>query len=328
MTQTLNAQEVRFFSGRSNVPLAEKIAHHVGVPLEPTHFSRFSNDNLFVQLGASVRGRIVYIVQSLTPPVSDHLMGLLMMLDIAKGAAAKEIHAVIPYFSYARSDKKDKPRISITARLVADLLQTAGAKHVMTMTLHSPQVHGFFGVPADPLTARWLLADHFRNRGYTAEDTVIVAPDVGSAKAGERFGDMLGLPVAAASKTRISDTKVEIGGMVGRQVRGFKRAIIHDDEIATGGSVVELSQHLLQFGVQEIILACTHGLFLGKAIERIQSIPEIVEVVTTDTVLRPPEREMPNLVSLSVAPVFGNAILKNYYRQSIGDLFTYWDDQE
>ena len=131
---------------------------------------------------------------------SDHLVGLLMMLDIAKSAAAKEIHAVIPYFSYARSDKKDRPRISITARLVADLLQTAGATHVMTMTLHSPQVHGFFSVPADPLTARWSLADHFRDRGYTAQDTVVVAPDMGSAKAGERFADMLGLPVAVKSQ--------------------------------------------------------------------------------------------------------------------------------
>lgn len=328
MITSLNPDDVRFFSGRSNRPLAEKIAHHVGVPLEPTHFSHFSNDNLFVQLGASVRGRVVYVVQSLTPPVSDHLMGLLMMLDIAKSAAAKEIHAVIPYFSYARSDKKDRPRISITARLVADLLQTAGATHIMTMTLHSPQVHGFFSVPADPLTARWSLADHFKDRGYTGNDTVVVAPDMGSAKAGERFADMLGLPVAAASKTRISDTKVEVGGLVGRQVQGFKRAIIHDDEIATGGSVVELSQHLLKFGVEEIILVCTHGLFLGKAVERIQSIPQITEVITTDTVLRPPQREMPNLVNISVASVFGNAILKNYYHQSIGDLFAFWDDQD
>ena len=328
MNTKLNSEDVRFFSGRSNVPIAEKIAQHVGVPLDPTHFSRFSNDNLFVQLGASVRGRVVYIIQSLTPPVSDHLVGLLMMLDIAKSAAAKEIHAVIPYFSYARSDKKDKPRISITARLVADLLQTAGATHMMTMTLHSPQVHGFFGIPADPLTARWSLADYFRDRGYTSEDTVVVAPDVGSAKAGERFAEMLGLHAAAASKTRISDTKVEVGGFVGRQVRGFKRAIIHDDEIATGGSVVELSQHLLKFGVEEIILTCTHGLFLGKAVERIRAIPQITEVVTTDTVWRPPERELPNLTTISVASVFGNAILKNYYRQSIGDLFTYWDDQE
>mgnify|MGYP003602488372 FL=1 len=146
-TQPLNQSDVRLFSGRSNPVLAAAIARNLGIRLEVTHFSRFSNDNLFVQLGASVRGRKVYIVQSLVPPVSDHLMELLMMLDIANGAAASEIHAIIPYFSYARSDKKDAPRISITARLVADLMRTAGATHVMTMTLHSPQVHGFFGIP-------------------------------------------------------------------------------------------------------------------------------------------------------------------------------------
>lgn len=131
------------FSGRSNVPLAEKITHYLGVPLDEAHFSKFSNDNLFIQLGSSVRGRIVYIVQSLTPPVSDHLFGLLMMCDIAKSAGASEVHAIVPYFSYARSDKKNAPRISITARLIADLLTTAGATHIMTMTLHSAQVHGF-----------------------------------------------------------------------------------------------------------------------------------------------------------------------------------------
>src|SRR5690606_11668747 len=187
MTTKLNPEDVRFFSGRSNVPIAEKIAHHVGVPLDPTHSSRFSNDNLFVQLCASVRGRVVYIIQSLTPPVSDHLVGLLMMLDIAKSAAAKEIHAVIPYFSYARSDKKDKPRISITARLVADLLSTAGATRIMTMTLHSPQVHGFFSVPADPLTARGLFAEHFRDKEFHSAETIVVAPDMGSAKSTARF---------------------------------------------------------------------------------------------------------------------------------------------
>jgi len=161
---TFDPDDVRFFSGRSNRKLAKKIAAHLGVPLEETYFDKFSNDNLFIQLGASVRGRKVYIVQSLTTPVSDNLLSLLMMIDIAKSAAAKEIHAIIPYFSYARSDKKDAPRISITARLVADLLKTAGATHVMTMTLHSAQVHGFFSVPTDPITARMLFLEYLQKR--------------------------------------------------------------------------------------------------------------------------------------------------------------------
>ena len=174
---TFDPDDVRFFSGLSNPALAGEIAAHLGVPLEKTNFSKFSNDNLFIQLGASVRGRKVYIVQSLTTPVSDNLLSLLMMIDIAKSAAAKEIHAIIPYFSYARSDKKDAPRISITARLVADLLKTAGATHVMTMTLHSAQVHGFFSIPADPITARMLFLEYLQKRNLDPQIHVVVSPD-------------------------------------------------------------------------------------------------------------------------------------------------------
>lgn len=315
--------DVRLFSGRSNPELANRIADSLGIPFAETHVSRFSNDNLMVQLGASVRGRAVYIVQSLIPPVSDHLVELLMMLDIAKGASAREIHAIIPYFSYARSDKKDAPRISIAARLVADLLSTAGATHFMGMQLHSPQVHGFFSIPADPLTARGIFAHYFLNRHESLEDTVVVAPDVGGAKSAGRFADMLGVPVAAANKTRLSDSEVHIGGLIGRQVRGFERAIIFDDEIATGGTVVELCQLLINTGVKEICVVCTHGLFLGKAPERLAAIPQVREVVTTDTVPHPPERQPPNLTVLSTASIFAGAIRQNYFRRSIGELFDF-----
>lgn len=322
----LTQSDVRLYSGRSNPRLAESIGHCLGIRLEETHFSRFSNDNLYVQLGASVRGRAVFVVQSLVPPVSDHLMELLMMLDIANGAAAREVHAIIPYFSYARSDKKDAPRISITARLVADLLRTAGATHIMTMTLHSPQVHGFFGVPTDPLTARGLFADYLRPRQFSPEDTVVVAPDVGGAKSAARFADMLGLGVAAAHKTRISDTKVQIGGLLGRQVTGFRRALIHDDEIATGGTIVEMTRFLLDHGLEEIYVICTHGLFLRGALARLAEVPEIKEIITTDTV--PQEnRDEPKLVVLSTAPVFAGAIRQNYYRQSIGELFDFGGEE-
>lgn len=319
----LDVNDVRIFSGRSNPKLARDIAAHLSIPLEDTHFSRFSNDNLYVQLGASVRGRTVYIVQSLVPPVSDHLMELLMMIDIAKSASAKEVHAIIPYFSYARSDKKDAPRISITSRLVADLLVTAGMTHVMTMQLHSAQTHGFFSVPTDPLTARGLFAEHFKEKNYQPSDTVVVAPDVGNAKSSTRFADMLGLPAAAANKTRISDKKVEIGGLIGRQVKGFRRALIHDDEIATGGTVVKLCQRLIQEGIEEIIIICTHGLFLGDALERLAAIPEVQELITTDTVPMPLERRPKNMTILSTAPVFSGAIRQNYNRRSIGELFDF-----
>lgn len=320
----MNPEDVRFYSGRSNPKLAQSIADHLGVPLSETNVSRFSNDNLFIQLGASVRGRVVYIVQSLTPPVSDHLVELLMMLDIAKSAAAREVHAIIPYFSYARSDKKDAPRISITARLIADLLKTSGATHVMTMNLHSPQVHGFFSMPADPLTARGLFLDYFRTKRLDPAETLVVAPDMGRAGSAARFAELLGLPVATASKVRVSDTQVKIGGLLKRQIYGFKRALVYDDEIATAGSVTELSKLLVKKGaIEDITLICTHGLFLGDAAKRLSAIPQIKEIVTTDTTMMPTERQLPNMTVLSVAQIFGEAIRRNYLHESIGDLFTF-----
>ncbi|HEY4690789.1 MAG TPA: ribose-phosphate pyrophosphokinase [Anaerolineae bacterium] len=317
----LDPNDVRFFSGSSNLPLAAGIAAHLGVPLERTYVSRFSNDNLYIQLCASCRSRSVYIVQSLSPPVNDHLVELLMMLDVARSAAAKEVHAIIPYFSFARSDKKDAPRISITARLVADLLQTAGATHVMTMMLHSPQVHGFFGVPTDPLTARPTFHEYFRAQDLS--DTIVVAPDVGHMKSAARFAKELRLPVAAGNKERVSDTKVEISGLVGHQVKGCRRALIYDDEIATGTSVVELCKALIEQGIERISAVCTHGVFVRQAFERLATVPHIDEIVTTDTVYTPPEKRPPHLRVLSVAPIFGEAIRCNYQRKSIGDLFVY-----
>jgi ribose-phosphate pyrophosphokinase len=253
---------------------------------------------------------------------------LLMMLDIARSAAAKEVHAIIPYFSYARSDKKNAPRISITARLIADLLQTAGATHVMTMTLHSPQVHGFFSVPTDPLTARGLFVSHFHDRRFEPKDTVVVAPDYGRASSAARLASQLGLPAISAEKTRLSDFEVHIGELITRQVTGFKRALIYDDEIATGGSVTELCRLLIHSGIEEIYIICTHGLLIGAALERLTSFPQVKEIVTTDTVPIPPEKRLPNVVVLSVAPIFGEAIRKNYLHESIGDLFTFWDDPD
>ena len=320
----MDPSEVRFFSGSSHPELAAEIADYLGVPLEETKIGRYSNDNLTIQLGASVRGRRVYIVQSLSPPVNDHLMELFMMLDIARSAAAKDIHAVVPYYSFARSDKKDAPRISITARLVADLLATAGATHFMTMMLHSPQVHGFFSIPADPLTARHVFERHFQDRDLS--ETIVVAPDVGHAKSAGRFAESLGVPVAAGNKERISDTEVRITGLVGRQVRGFKRALVYDDEIATGTSVIEMSQLLIDNEIREIAVVCTHGVFVGGALDRLSEIPQIKEIVTSNTVFIPPEDQIQKLTVLSVAPIFGEAIRRNYLRKSIEGLFVYGDD--
>lgn len=323
---SLNPNEVRFFSGRSHPQLAADIAAYLSVPLDSTYFSKFSNDNMYIQLGASCRGRSVFILQSLVPPVSEHLIELFMMLDIARGAGAREVHAIIPYFSYARSDKKDAPRISITARLIADLLVTSGATHIMTMTLHSPQVHGFFSVPTDPLTARHLFVRHFREQALNPRETIVVSPDVGRAKAAARFATRLGLGVAAAQKQRKADDEVIIGGALERQVVGYRRALIYDDEISTGTTVLELSKMLLQYGIEEISVICTHGVFTGDSIHKFASFPQITEIVTTDTVPIPPEKRLEKMHVLSVASVFGEAIWRNYTQQSIGDLYTFHDE--
>lgn len=322
MEKVFDPSEVRFFSGSSHPRLAKDIATYLGVELEATNVSRFSNDNMYIQLGASVRSRIVYIVQSLSPPVNDHLVELLMMLDIARAAAAKEIHAIIPYYSFARSDKKDAPRISITARLVADLLHASGATHVMTMMLHSPQVHGFFSLPTDPLSSRPAFEAHFSKRDLS--NTVVVAGDMGNAKSAARFAKNLGTPVAAGNKERVSDTEVRFSGLVGTQVHGFKQALIYDDEIATGGTIVQLSKLLVSEGIEEIWVVCTHGVFVGGALEKLVAVPQITEIVTTDTI--PQKTEHPKLKALSVAPIFGEAIRRNYLRQSIGGLFVYGDN--
>jgi ribose-phosphate pyrophosphokinase len=323
--EQLNPKSMRFFSGSSHPKLASDICGYLGVPLEETRIERFSNDNLYIQFGASVRARQVFVVQSLFPPVNDHLVELLMMLDIARSSAAKEVHAIIPYFSFARSDKKDAPRISITARLVADLLQTAGATHVMTMMLHSPQVHGFFNIPADPLTSRPVFKNYFMDRDLS--NTILVTPDMGQVKSAARFADDLGLPVAAGNKERISDTEVRVTGMVGDRIN-HTRALIYDDEIATGGSIVEISRHLIERGIKEIWVVCTHGVFVHGGLDRLAAIPEITEIVTTDTVYIPPEQRSPKLKVVSVAPVFGEAIRLNYIGQSISTLFAFGEDSE
>ncbi len=304
------------FTGTAHPDLAERVCGHAGVPLSPATFTRFSNDCLQVQLNANCREADVFVIQPLVPPVHDNLMELLQMLDAARGASASRVTAVIPYNAYARSDKKDAPRISIAGRLTADLLVTAGADRVLTMTLHAPQVHGFFSVPVDHLNALNILAGHFRGRSL--DDTVVVSPDFGSAKDAAHFGRLLGVPVAAGNKRRISDTEVVIDMVVG-DVDG-KRAIVLDEEVATGGSIMELLDRLRERSVSQVSLVSTHGLFTGSAAERFRAQPDIVEVVTTDTIPRR-HGEIPNLHVLSVAPLLGEAIRRIHLGESVSSLF-------
>jgi ribose-phosphate pyrophosphokinase len=313
---------LKIFPGSSHPELAQDMADYLGCHLCSRCTRRFSNDNLFVQLGESVRGKEVVIIQSFYPNPSENILEMLMMLDAARSASAKSVHAVIPYFSYARSDKKDEPRISIAGRLIADLLATAGADHVMTMTLHSPQVHGFFSMPTDHLTSQPLFVDYFRQRDLS--NTVVVAPDIGHAKRAARMARALGTGVAAGDKERLSDDTVVISNIIG-DVKD-KDVIVHDDEIATGGSIIALAERLHEHGAREITLACTHGVFSGSAIERLQAVPNIVEIVTTNTVPLPKEKITENMTVLSVAPIFGEALRRNILGQSVGSLFAYWPE--
>ena len=310
--------EITVFTGSAHPEFAEEMCGILGVELSHARTSRFSNDCLQVQLRANCRQRDVYIVQSLVPPVQESLFELLLMLDAARGASAAHITAVIPHYAYARSDKKDAPRISIGARLVADLLATAGATRVLTMALHAPQVHGFFSVPVDHLNAINVLADHFRSSDLS--NTVVVSPDLGNAKMATALARLLNVPVAAGSKQRLSDDTVVIERIVG-DVHD-RDVIVLDDEIATAGSIVELLRKLRQDGVREVSLACTHGLFTGPAIERLKQEPDIAEIVATNTVPLPTEKRLPNMVTLSVAPLFAEAVHRIHAGESVSSLFS------
>lgn len=310
-------REITVFTGNAHPGFAAAACARLGVDISPTEITRFSNDCLQAQLLANCRQRDVYVVQPLVPPVQEHLMELLLMLDAARGASAAQITAVIPHYAYARSDKKDAPRISIGARLVADLIQTAGAGRVLTMALHAPQVHGFFSIPVDHLTAIGAFASHFRGRDLT--DTVVVSPDLGNAKQATALARQLGLPVAAGSKRRLTDDRVVIDTIVG-DVEG-KNVIVLDDEIATGGSIVELLSRLAEQGVRRTSVACTHGLFTRGSLERIVAVPHVEELITTDTVPRQASGSPGRLQTLSVAPLFAEAIRRIHLGESVSSLF-------
>jgi len=310
-------REITIFSGTAHLELAIEVCKCLGVPLCPITIRHFSNDCLYVQMNANCRESDVFLIQPLVPPVQEHLVELLFMLDAARGASAARTTAVIPYYSYARSDKKDAPRISIAARLVADLLETAGANRVLTMTLHSAQVHGFFSVPVDHLNALNVLARHFRGRDL--QNTVVVSPDFGNAKSATAFARLLGLPAAAGNKQRIGDDRVVIESIIG-DVEG-RNVIILDDEIANGGTIMALLERLREHKAEHMVLACTHGLFTGRAIERLGGQQDIEEIVTTNTVPLPPEKHLPRMTVLSIAPLLAEAIQRIHIGESVSALF-------
>lgn len=310
-------REITVFSGSAHPGLAREICDVLGVPLSPTRVQRFANDCLEVQLQANCRERDVFIVQTLSPPVQEHLVELLLMIDAARGASASRITVVLPHYAYARSDKKDMPRVSIGGKLVADLLVTAGASRVLALALHSPQVHGFFSVPVDHLHALGEIAQHFRR--YDLSNAVVVAPDLGYAKEANAFARRLGVGVAMAVKKRFENDKVVISDIIG-EVKG-RDVFVIDDEIAKGSTQIELLSHLRREGARTVRIACTHGLFSGGALERLSAQDDILEIVSTNTIpVDRPER-FPKLTVLSIAPALAEAMRRIHAGESVSELF-------
>jgi ribose-phosphate pyrophosphokinase len=310
-------REIAVFSGSAHPALAAEICDYLAVPLRPVQLRRFANDCMEVQLQDNCRERDVFLIQPLGPPVQENLVELLLMLDAARGASAARVTAVIPHYAYARSDKKTMPRVSIGGRLVADLLVTAGVSRVLMMTLHSPQVHGFFSVPVDHLHALRELAGHFSARDLA--NSVVVSPDLGNAKQAAALARLLGLPVAMGVKERYNDEAVSISSIIG-EVKG-RDVIVLDDEIARGTTVIELLSVLRQRQARSVRIACTHGLFADGALERITAVPEVAEIVCTNTVPVPASESRPKLHVISVAPALAEAIRRIHEGESVSALF-------
>ena len=311
--------KLKIFSGNAHPALAKAICDQLGVQLGAATILSFTNENIKVKIDENVREADVFVIQPSCPPVNQGLMELLIMIDALRGASAARITAVTPYYPYVRSDKKDEPRISITARLVADLLQAAGADRVLAVDLHSPQVQGFFRIPSDHLTARAILVDYFKRRPDLA-DHVVVAPDAGEVKDAAGMAKRLGIPLAMVDKRRFGDDeKAKAVHLVGN-VKD-KRVLIVDDEIATGGTVIESAEFVRREGAKDVSVAVVHPVFSGPAVQRLRKASMITEVVVTDTIPLPPEKQDPKFTVLSVAGLIAEAIARIHDGRSVSGLF-------
>ena len=309
---------IKIFAGNSNRKLAEDIAKHVGIPMGNSDVTTFSDGEISVNIYETVRGADVFVIQSTCSPVNDNLMEMLIMIDAFKRASAGRITAVIPYYGYARQDRKAKARDPITSKLVADLITTAGADRVLTMDLHAAQIQGFFSIPVDHLLGVPILAQHYLERGFEEDNVVIVSPDIGSVTRARNIANRLNAPIAIVDKRRPRANVAEVMNIIG-DVKG-KIALLVDDMIDTGGTLVQGAQALIDNGAKEVYACATHGVLSGPAIERIQNSP-IKELVITDTIPLPPEKQIDKIRILSVAPVFAEAIDRIYEDLPVSTLF-------
>lgn len=313
---------LRIFAGNSNRQLAERIAGELGLGLGDMEVSRFSDGEIRVKVDESARGTDAFIIQSTCCPVNEYLMELLIMIDAFRRASASRITCVIPYYGYARQDKKVKPREPVSAKLVADLLTTAGANRILTIDLHAEQIQGFFHVPVDHLPAGPIIAEHLIAKGLGDENAVVVSPDVGGVTRTRALAEMLGASLAIIAKRRPEPNKSEVMEIIG-DVRG-KVAVMIDDMIDTGGSMAQGAQAILDRGATRVYTCCTHPVLSGDALKRLGSVP-IEEIVVTDTIPVGPEKQNGHVTTLSVAPLLANAIRRIHMDKSVSELFKeYW----
>ncbi|HEY3340971.1 MAG TPA: ribose-phosphate pyrophosphokinase [Anaerolineae bacterium] len=308
---------IKLFSGTSHPELAGEIATYLNVPLSGRDVIRFPNENIFWRLHESVRSQDVFLIQTLSSPVSDHIMELLIAIDCLRRDSAARITVVVPYLAYARSDKKDQPRVPITARLMADLIETAGADRYIMVDLHAGQIQGFFSIPGDEITSFHLLSDYFLH--MKLDNVVIVTADLGFAKRGRNFAAKLQRPMAFVEKRREGNTEQSEALTVIGDVKGCD-VIIVDDEISTGGSIRNTVNVVKENGARDVYVCATHAVLVGPAIERLRGLP-IKEIVMTNTLPLTAEKMLPNLKVLSVGPLLGEVIRRVHEGRSVGELF-------
>jgi len=309
--------ELKVFTGNAHPALAQAVVEYLGIPLGKCEVFQFSNENIFVRILENVRSRDVFVIQPFSSPVNNNLVEMLIMLDAFKRASANRVTAVVPYYAYGRSDKKDQPRVPITARLIADVMTAAGADRLLTVDLHAAQIQGFFNIPVDELTALTILGNYFQSKKLA--NLVVVATDIGISKRARDLAEKLNAPLAIMEKRRIGNVdKAETLNVIG-EVEG-KVALTVDDEIDTAGSLVNVVNTLIERGVKEVYACCTHPVLSDSAIQRISASP-IKEVVVTDTIPVNGKKKIDKITVLPIAPLLGEAIHRIHTGLSVGAMF-------
>ena len=319
----LLGRKIKLFALSSNPKLAEEISQSLGVPLAECEVKRFADGEINIQIKETVRGHDVFVVQTTSNPVNENLMELLIMCDALKRASAKSINLIIPYYGYSRQDRKNRSREPITAKLVADLLQVAGASRVIALDLHAPQIQGFFNIPIDNFMGLPILVNYLLDKKF--EDVVVVSPDHGGAVRAREFAKVLGSNIAIIDKRRPEPNRAEVMNIIG-DVAG-KTCVIVDDIVDTAGTMCVASGALMEAGAKEVYAACTHGLLSGNAVEKIEASP-IKEVIITNTVQLPKEKESPKIKVLSVGRLLGRGVLRILSDEPLSGLFTYNYDKD